>query len=60
MKAQSFLSAFNEAAREDPRIFFAPLIGAVRAIRRELRHARRGGSGDQQRRPEKKDTQTAA
>ena len=36
MKA-TFLSEFASAARQGPRLFFAPLVGAVNGVRAELR-----------------------
>lgn len=36
MKA-TFLSEFANAARQGPRLFFAPLMGAVNGVRAELR-----------------------
>lgn len=35
MKA-TFLSEFARAARQGPRLFFAPLVGAVNGVRAEL------------------------
>lgn len=33
----SFRSEFVNAAREAPRLFFAPLVGAIQAVRKEVR-----------------------
>ncbi|AVA38087.1 hypothetical protein ACUXAV_004950 [Cupriavidus metallidurans] len=33
----SFRSEFVTAAREAPRLFFAPLVGAIQAVRKEAR-----------------------
>lgn len=37
---QSFGSEFANAARQAPRIFFAPLMGAVAAIKDEFRRVK--------------------
>jgi hypothetical protein len=34
---KAFLREFNEAARQGPRIYFAPLVGAIKAIQVEIR-----------------------
>jgi hypothetical protein len=39
-----FLQEIVEAAKESPRLFFAPLVGAIEAIRREMNHL---ADGDQ-------------
>ncbi|AGZ38176.1 TPA: hypothetical protein ACNV18_001804 [Pseudomonas putida] len=39
---QSFGSEFANAARQAPRIFFAPLMGAVAAIKDEFRRVKYG------------------
>ena len=41
----TFKDEFLKAAKETPRLFFAPLIGAVEAVRRELRAI---SAGDQE------------
>lgn len=33
----TFMSEFAKAARQGPRLFFAPLVGAVNGVRAELR-----------------------
>lgn len=33
-----FMREVVEAAKESPRLFFAPLIGAIEAVRREMAH----------------------
>ena len=37
MTKTSFRSEFVNAAREAPRLFFAPLVGAIQAVRKEVR-----------------------
>ncbi len=39
---QSFGSEFAHAARQAPRIFFAPLIGAIAAIKDEIKRVQQG------------------
>lgn len=36
MKLSGFVSEFLNAASEGPRIFFAPIVGAVRAVKSEM------------------------
>jgi hypothetical protein len=33
----AFMREFTQAARESPRLFFAPIVGAVSAVRVEMR-----------------------
>lgn len=37
---RSFLIEFLRAAREAPRLYFAPLMGAIKGVRDALREAR--------------------
>lgn len=41
---QTFGSEFANAARQAPRIFFAPLMGAVAAIKSEFRRIKYGAN----------------
>ena len=34
----AFMREIVEAAKESPRLFFAPLVGAIEAVRREMEH----------------------
>ena len=34
----AFIRELVEAAKESPRLFFAPLVGAIEAVRREMVH----------------------
>ncbi|WP_156341230.1 MULTISPECIES: hypothetical protein [Pseudomonas] len=43
MKATTFASEFLSAAKQAPRIYFAPLVGAYKAIKAEMAKA---GEGD--------------
>lgn len=43
MKAMTFTSEFLSAAKQAPRIYFAPLVGAYKAIKAEMAKA---GGGD--------------
>lgn len=36
MKSSTFFSEFVGAAKQAPRIYFAPLVGAIKAIKAEL------------------------
>jgi hypothetical protein len=38
-----FMREIVEAAKESPRLFFAPLVGAIEAVRREMNHLANGG-----------------
>lgn len=38
----SFGSEFVTAAKQSPRLFFAPLVGAIKAIRLEFQRVKRG------------------
>jgi hypothetical protein len=33
----AFMREFTKAARESPRLFFAPIVGAVNGVRAEMR-----------------------
>jgi hypothetical protein len=33
---KAFLHEFNQAAKQGPRMYFAPLVGAIKAIRVEI------------------------
>ena len=43
----TFLSEFVSAARQSPRLFFAPLVGAVNGVREELRRIAEGNAKGQ-------------
>lgn len=43
MKSMTFTSEFLSAAKQAPRIYFAPLVGAYKAIKAEMAKA---GGGD--------------
>ena len=34
---KAFMREFNEAAKQGPRMYFAPLVGAIKAIQVEIR-----------------------
>lgn len=42
MKTHDLMNEFWTAARQGPRLYFAPLVGAVRAVRDEICHASDG------------------
>ena len=39
----AFMREIVEAAKESPRLFFAPLVGAIEAVRREMDRLADGG-----------------
>jgi hypothetical protein len=39
---QTFGSEFVSAAKQAPRLYFAPLVGAINAIRNEFQRVQRG------------------
>lgn len=44
MKPQSFGSEFLSAAKQAPGIYFAPVVGAIKAIKAEFARLQNGGS----------------
>jgi len=50
----TFFSEFMCAAKEAPRLYFAPLVGAGRAIKAEFRRVEKGDAGKARQAPTEK------
>ncbi|WP_170826342.1 hypothetical protein [Pseudomonas syringae] len=50
----TFFSEFMSAAKEAPRLYFAPLLGVGRAIKAEFRRVEKGDAGKARQAPTEK------